>query len=159
MGILLLLVLFLLVLFYQGTQVISGSARAIVIHTGMNTELGKISELVQEIKPEKNPFKDKLDNFAKKIGITVIIVSIFVIILLLLTGTEILNSLLVSVSLAVAAIPEGLPAVITLSLAFATRRMIKKNVLIRKLPASETLGRATVICTDKTGTLTEGKSR
>jgi len=142
---------------YQGTIAISGSAKALVVETGMNTEIGKISELVQEIKPEKNPFKNKLDNFAKKLGIFIIILSILVVILLISTGSELLNSLLVAVSLAVSAIPEGLPAVITLGLAFATRRMIKKNVLIRKLPASETLGRATIICTDKTGTLTEGK--
>jgi len=142
---------------YQGTQVVSGSGKAIVVDTGMNTELGKISELVQEVKPEKNPFKDKLDRFAKKIGIFIIILSVIIIVLLIMTGSEVLESLLVAVSLAVSAIPEGLPAVISLGLAFATRKMIKKNVLIRKLPASETLGRVTVICTDKTGTLTEEK--
>jgi len=142
---------------YQGTQIISGSARAIVINTGMSTELGKISELVQEVKPEKNPFKDKLDTFSKKIGIFIIFLSILIVLLLVSTGSEIIGSILVAVSLVVSAIPEGLPAVITLGLAFATRRMIKKNVLIRKLSASETLGRVTVICTDKTGTLTEGK--
>ncbi len=142
---------------YQGTQAISGSAKALVVSTGINTEIGKISELVQEIQPEKNPFKDKLDNFAKKIGIFIISLSIIIVIILLSTGSELLQSLLVAVSLAVSAIPEGLPAVISLGLAFATKRMINKNVLIRKLPASETLGRATVICVDKTGTLTEEK--
>ncbi len=142
---------------YQGTEVMSGNGKAIVVNTGINTELGKISELVQKIHPEKNPFKEKLDEFAKKIGIFVIFVSLMIIILLIYTGAEKLHSFLVAVSLSVAAIPEGLPAVISLCLAFATRRMIKNNVLIRKLPASETLGRVTVICTDKTGTLTEGK--
>ena len=142
---------------YQGTEVVSGNSKVIVVNTGMNTEIGKISELVQKVEPEKNPFRERLDNFAKKIGILVIFISIVIVFLLNVTGVEIFNSFLVSVSLAVSAIPEGLPAVISLSLAFATKRMIKNNVLIRKLQSSETLGRVTVICTDKTGTLTEGK--
>jgi len=140
---------------YQGTEVVYGSAIALVVNTGMNTELGKISELVQDIRPEKNPFKDKLDRFSRKIGIFILCLSILIVILLFYTGSDILESVLVAISLAVSAIPEGLPAVISLGLAFATRRMVSKNVLIRKLPASETLGRATVICTDKTGTLTK----
>jgi len=140
---------------FQGTSVVGGSAKVVVVNTGMETELGKISELVQEIKSEKNPFRDKLDRFAKKIGVFIIVLSVLIVLLLILTGADTFQSLLVAVSLAVSAIPEGLPAVISLGLAFATRRMIKKNVLIRKLPASETLGRTTVICTDKTGTLTE----
>jgi len=144
---------------YQGTDVIFGSARAMVVSTGVKTELGRISELVQKVKPEKNPFKDKLDSFAKKIGVFILILSTIIIVLAVATGSDIIQSLLVSVSLAVSAIPEGLPAVISLGLAFATKRMIKKNVLIRKLPASETLGRVTVICTDKTGTLTEEKMK
>ncbi len=142
---------------YQGTKVMSGNGRAVVVYTGMNTEIGKISELVQEIEPEKNPFKDKLDSFAKKIGIVVSILTVIIVLLLIFTGSQILQSFLVATSLAVAAIPEGLPAVVSLGLAFATRRMIKKNILIRRLPASETLGRTTVICTDKTGTLTQEK--
>jgi len=142
---------------YQGTESVVGKARAIVIDTGMNTELGKISGLVQEIKSEKNPFKDKLDSFAKKIGIFILILAVIIVGLMLLEGAEIFQSFLVAVSLAVSAIPEGLPAVISLGLALATRRMLKKNVLVRKLPASETLGRTTVICVDKTGTLTEEK--
>jgi Ca2+-transporting ATPase len=142
---------------YSGTEVVGGSSIAIVVNTGMNSELGKISGLVQEVKSEKNPFKDKLDRFAQKIGIFILILSGLIVGLLLFEGVEMFQSFLVAVSLAVSAIPEGLPAVISLGLAFATRRMIKKNVLIRKLPASETLGRVSVICTDKTGTLTEEK--
>jgi len=144
---------------YQGTQVVFGSGRAIVINTGMKTELGKISELVQEVKAEKNPFKEKLDRFAKKLGIFILILSAIIIGIMLLEGAEPFQSFLVGVSLAVSAIPEGLPAVIVLGLAFATRRMLKKNVLVRKLSASETLGRTTVICVDKTGTLTEGEMK
>jgi len=144
---------------YQGTDVILGNALAIVISTGMKTEMGKISELVQEVKPEKNPFKDKLDNFAKKIGIFIMMLSALVVFILMSTGSETLQSLMVAISLAVSAIPEGLPAVISLGFAFATKRMIKKNILIRKLPASETLGRTTIICADKTGTMTEGEMK
>ncbi len=140
---------------YQGTEIVSGNGKAIIIRTGMRTELGKISELVQEVKAEKNPFKEKLDSFAKKIGIFILILCGLVVGILLLEGAEIFQSFLVAVSLAVSAIPEGLPAVISLGLAFATRRMVRKNILIRKLPASETLGRATIICVDKTGTITE----
>jgi P-type Ca2+ transporter type 2C len=140
---------------YQGTEIVYGSALAIVVNTGMNTELGRISTLVQEVKREKNPFKDKLDRFSKKIGLFILSLSVLIIILLMSAGSNFLDSILVAISLAVSAIPEGLPAVISLGLAFATRRMISKNVLIRRLPASETLGRATVICTDKTGTLTK----
>lgn len=142
---------------YQGTGVIVGGGKAIVVDTGMATELGKISGLVQGVHAEKNPFREKLDIFAKKIGILILILSIMIVGIMLLGGAEIFESLLVAVSLAVSAIPEGLPAVISLGLALATRRMLKKNVLIRKLPASETLGRVTIICTDKTGTLTEEK--
>jgi len=142
---------------YQGTEVVFGSGRAIVINTGMKTELGRISELVQEVKAEKNPFKEKLDVFAKKLGIFILILSGIIIGLMLWQGAEIFQSFLIGVSLAVSAIPEGLPAVIALGLAFATRRMLKRNVLVRRLPASETLGRTTVICVDKTGTLTEEK--
>jgi len=144
---------------YQGSEIVAGSGKAIVVETGMNTEIGRISELVQEIKPEKTPFKEKLDDFAMKIGIFVLILSAIIIVLLFYNGVDLVKSLLVSVSLAVSAIPEGLPAVVSLTLAFATKRMLSKNVLIRKLPSSETLGRTTVICTDKTGTLTEEKMK
>ncbi|MBR9706584.1 cation-translocating P-type ATPase [Candidatus Pacearchaeota archaeon] len=141
---------------YQGTQVVEGGAEVVVVSTGMQTELGKISGLVQEIKAEKNPFKDNLDRFAKKVGIFILILAAGIISLMMFKqSAELVEAFLVGVSLAVSAIPEGLPAVISLGLVFATKRMIKKNVLVRKLPASETLGRVTVICTDKTGTLTE----
>ncbi|MBR9705114.1 cation-transporting P-type ATPase [Candidatus Pacearchaeota archaeon] len=144
---------------YFGTTVVYGSGKAVVCETGGNTEIGKISALVQEVKSEKNPFKEKLDKFALKIGIIILLLSLIIVGLLIFTGVGILESLLVAVSLAVSAIPEGLPAVLSLGLAFATRRMLAKNVLVRKLPASETLGRTTVICTDKTGTLTEEKMK
>jgi Ca2+-transporting ATPase len=144
---------------YQGTTVVFGSAKALVVNTGMKTELGKISGLVQEVKAEKNPFKEKLDVFAKRIGIFILILSVIIVGLLIFDGVEIFQSFLVAVSLAVSAIPEGLPAVISLGFAFATRRMLRNKVLVRKLPASETLGRTTVICADKTGTMTEGEMK
>lgn len=142
---------------YQGTQVVVGDCRAIVVDTGMNTELGKISGLVQEIKPEENPFKEKLDSFAKKLGVFILVLCVVLFGILILEKIDVFESILVTISLAISAIPEGMPAVISLCLAFATRRMLKNNVLVRKLSASETLGRVSVICTDKTGTLTEGK--
>ena len=144
---------------YQGTEIVSGNGRAIIVNTGMNTELGKISELVQKVKSEKNPLRDRLDGFAKKIGIFILLLAMLIVGLFIWRGGSVFDSFLVAVSLAVSAIPEGLPAVISLGLAFATRKMLKKNVLVRKLPASETLGRATVICVDKTGTLTEEKMK
>lgn len=144
---------------YQGTIVVSGSGIAVVIATGMNTELGNISKLVQEVKSETNPLKEKLDKFAQKIGLIIIAISAIIVGLMIFTGSSVFQSFLIAVSLAVSAIPEGLPAVISIGLAFATKRMLKNKVLVRKLPASETLGRTTVICTDKTGTLTEEKMK
>jgi len=144
---------------YQGTEIVAGNGKAIVVETGVSTELGRISELVQEVHAEKNPFKEKLDNFAMKIGILVLVLSVIIVLLLFFSGVELIKSFLVSVSLAISAIPEGLPAVISLGLAFATRRLLIKNVLIRRLPSAETLGRVSVICTDKTGTLTEEKMK
>lgn len=140
---------------YQGTGVVFGGGQAVVVDTGIHTELGKIAELVQEVKPEKNPLKDKIDIFARKIGIAILVLCIIIILLMVLKGFGALDSFLVAISLAIAAIPEGLPAVISLGLAFATKRMVKRNILVRTLSSSETLGRTTVICTDKTGTLTE----
>lgn len=142
---------------YQGTQVVVGDCRAIVVNTGMSTELGKISGLVQEVNPEENPFKKKLDSFAKKLGIFILGLCVLLFVVLILDKINISQSILVTISLAISAIPEGMPAVISLCLAFATRRLLKNKVLVRKLSASETLGRVSVICTDKTGTLTEEK--
>jgi P-type Ca2+ transporter type 2C len=142
---------------YQGTHVVSGSGKAVVVSTGMETELGKISTLVQKIEPERSPLTEKLDSFSRKIGIFILILSCLVGIVLYLNNITLEESILSTISLAVSAVPEGLPVILSLGLAFATRRMLKKKVLIRKLPASETLGMVTVICTDKTGTLTEEK--
>ncbi|MFH1376581.1 MAG: cation-translocating P-type ATPase [Candidatus Woesearchaeota archaeon] len=143
---------------YSGTSVVNGSCRAVVVATGMDTEFGKIAKLVQKVKVEKKtPLQNKVDKFGKKIGIGVIILAILIGAIGLIVGLGWLEIFFMTVSLAVAAVPEGLPAVITIALAIAVVRMYKSKALIRKLPAAETLGRVNVICTDKTGTLTEEK--
>ncbi len=140
---------------YAGTSVVRGNARAIVVATNMKTEFGKIAYLVQAIKSEKTPLEKKLDSFSKKVAAAVVALAIITILLGVFRGEEILNMTLAGVALAVSVIPEGLPAIIAITLALAITRMKSNNALIRKLPAAETLGRVTVICTDKTGTLTE----
>ncbi|MCL5018568.1 MAG: HAD-IC family P-type ATPase [Candidatus Pacearchaeota archaeon] len=140
---------------FAGTTVVRGNAKAVVIATGMGTEFGKIAKKVQEIKHGKTPLEQKLDIFSKKVAVVVLIVSILMVIIGIYQGEEIFHMILAGIALAVSVIPEGLPAVISITLALAIRRLQKYNALIRKLPAGETLGRTTVICTDKTGTLTE----
>ncbi|MDD4902765.1 MAG: HAD-IC family P-type ATPase, partial [Patescibacteria group bacterium] len=142
---------------YAGTSVARGSARAVVVSTGMATEFGRIAKLVQEIKPARTPLQEKLDSFSKKVAIVVLVLAVITTIVGTLRGEDIFQMLLTGVALAVSVIPEGLPAVIAITLAFAIKKMQKYNALVRKLPAAETLGRTTVICTDKTGTLTEEK--
>jgi Ca2+-transporting ATPase len=142
---------------YSGTSVVRGSAKAVVIGTGMNTELGRIARLVQEVKEGKTPFQKKIDRFARVLGILVIFIAVIVGVIGLYSGIDKVTMFLTSVSLAVAAVPEGLPAVITICLAIAVQRMYRVNSLIRKLGAAETLGRVTMICADKTGTLTQEK--
>ncbi|MBP7773651.1 cation-translocating P-type ATPase [Candidatus Gracilibacteria bacterium] len=144
---------------YQGTTVAAGSGQAVVVATGSHTELGHISGMVGQIRDEVNPFTQKLEDFSRKIAIIITILCLFIVGVLLFEGGAFSHSFLVAVSLAVSAIPEGLPAVVALGLAFATKRLVKRNVLVRKLPASETLGRVTVICTDKTGTLTQSEMK
>jgi len=142
---------------YQGTGIVKGSCQAVVVSTGMKTELGKIAELVQEVKPEKNPFKKRMDRFAKTLGLIIIGLIMIISLIGFYLGFDKIQIFFTAISLAVSAIPEGMPAVITITLALATKKMAKINVLIRKLPAAETLGRVTVIATDKTGTITEEK--
>ena len=142
---------------YMGTSVASGKARAIVTGTGMNTELGKIAEMIQEIGHETTPLQKKLEQFGKWIVYLCFILVGLVFLLEWLRGGKIIDVFLTAVSLAVAAIPEGLPAVVTIALALGVQRMVKRHALIRKLPSVETLGCATVICSDKTGTLTRNE--
>jgi len=139
---------------FSGTIVTNGHAKAVAVRTGMNTQIGKIAKLIQETETEFTPLQKKLRSLGEWLGGLTILVCILVVAGGLIKGGEIFPWLLIGVSLAVAAIPEGLPAVVTISLALGVQRMVKKNSLIRKLPSVETLGSTTVICTDKTGTLT-----
>jgi Ca2+-transporting ATPase len=140
---------------YMGTVIVRGNGKAVVIGTGMNSEFGKIAGLVQTFKPVKTPLEDKFDKFSFKVGIAVLFLALITILIGFFRGEEFFDMVLTGIALAVSVIPEGLPAVVAITLALAIRRMHGKNALIRKLPAAETLGRTTVICVDKTGTLTE----
>ncbi|HAH19622.1 MAG TPA: ATPase, partial [Candidatus Omnitrophica bacterium] len=142
---------------YMGTSVAAGKARALVCETGMQTELGKIAGMIQEVKEEATPLQKKLEEFGKWIVYLCFILVGLVFLLEWLRGGKLIDVFLIAVSLAVAAIPEGLPAVVTIALALGVQRMVKRHALIRKLPSVETLGCATVICSDKTGTLTKNE--
>jgi len=142
---------------YMGTSVVAGKARAFVVETGMQTELGRIAGLIQEIKKETTPLQRKLEQFSQLLVYLCFFLVAVVFGLEILRGGKVLDMFLTSVSLAVAAIPEGLPAVVTIALALGVQRMVRRHVLIRKLPSVETLGCATVICSDKTGTLTRNE--
>lgn len=142
---------------YMGTSVASGKAKALVAHTGMQTELGKIAGMVQEVVQEATPLQKKLEEFGKWIVYLCLFMVGVVFLLGWLRGGKVVDVFLTSVSLAVAAIPEGLPAVVTIALALGVHRMARRHALIRKLPSVETLGCATVICSDKTGTLTKNE--
>lgn len=143
---------------FKGTFVINGSCTGVVVATGMTTELGRIAEMIQE-EEELTPLQQRMSLFAKKLSIIIFLICILFFLRGWLQGVNIVIMLLTSISLAVAAIPEALPAVITISLALAAKRMIRLNCLIKKLPAVETLGSVTYICTDKTGTLTRNKMK
>lgn len=150
---------------FMGTYVIYGRGKFVVTATGMKTEFGKIAGLVREIKEEEPPLKVKLKKFAKKLGIFIVIACavIFVVgvarslVLGEFSRATILNFFMISVALAVSAVPEGLPAIVTITLALGARDLAKRNAIIRRLSSVETLGSVTVICSDKTGTLTKGE--
>jgi Ca2+-transporting ATPase len=155
---------------FVGTHVIYGRGKAVVTATGMKTEFGKIAELVQEAKEEETPLQKRLDSFARKIAKVVVIVCIAI---FALDVSEIISTVwryggvfqveslietfMTTVSLAVSAVPEGLPAIVTITLALSARELAKRNAIVRKLSAAEGLGAVTVICSDKTGTLTKGE--
>jgi P-type Ca2+ transporter type 2C len=141
----------------MGTSVASGKARALVAETAMLTELGKIAGMIQEIEHDSTPLQKKLEQFGKWIVYACFVLVAMVFVLGVMRGGKWLDMFLTSVSLAVAAIPEGMPAVVTIALALGVQRMVARHALIRKLPSVETLGCATVICSDKTGTLTRNE--
>ncbi|TXT63256.1 MAG: Calcium-transporting ATPase [Promethearchaeota archaeon] len=144
---------------HKGTKISSGSGKGLVTETGLNTELGKIATSLSEIEREDTPIQKKLNTLAKQLTLFIVIIaaSIFVVQIIIVGFEEFTELFIFAIGLAVAAVPEGLPAVMTLSLAIGVTRMARKNALIRKLPAVEVLGSSTVICTDKTGTLTKNE--
>jgi len=150
---------------FSSTNVQNGTAKAIVVRTGMDTEIGKITEMVKTAEQQLTPLQKRLDRFGKKLGVAVIIICVIV---LGVIGFKeysangfswkmILDALLVAVALAVAAVPSGLPAVVTVSLSVGVKKLLEQNALVRKLASVETLGSCDVICTDKTGTLTQNQ--
>jgi len=144
---------------YAGTHVEKGNCRVVVVSTGMNTEFGKIASQLAKIKEENTPMQNKLDRFAKKISFFVLGLVALLFGIGITSGYDKYQMLLTSIAVAISAIPEGLPAVITIGLAFASKKMSYRRVIIKKLSAAESLGSVSVICTDKTGTITEGKMK
>ena len=144
---------------FQGTTITSGKGHAVVTSTGMQTQFGKIAKMVQESEKDMTPLQIDLDDLGKKLGILIIALCIIVF------GAEviqqatasIMEALLAAIALAVSAIPEGLPAVVTITLAIGVQRMVQRNAIVRRLPSVETLGSTTIICSDKTGTITKNE--
>ncbi len=142
---------------FNGTIVTNGHGRAIVTETGMNTEIGHIATMIKETKTEPTPLQKKLASLSGILGIIVILIAVIVFAAGVIYGKPMFIMFLAAIALAVAAIPEGLPAVVTVTLALGVQKLARRNALIRKLPSVETLGACTVICSDKTGTLTHNE--
>lgn len=142
---------------FSGSMVVYGRATFVVTSTGMNTEVGKIADLLETAGNKQTPLQEKLDDFGKKLGIAIVFLAGFIFALEVFRGGDLMNSFMFAIAIAVAAIPEALTSIVTIVLASGTNIMAKKQSIIRKLPAVETLGSTSVICTDKTGTLTQNK--
>ena len=142
---------------FSSSLVTYGRGKGIVVETGMTTEVGKIAGMINQADDQITPLQDKLNKLGKTLGIAALAICVFIFIIGLIQGKEPIHMFMTAVSLAVAAIPEGLVAVSTIVLAIGVQKMVKRNAIVKKLPAVETLGSATVICSDKTGTLTQNK--
>jgi len=142
---------------FTGTQVVKGTCKAIVVSTGMKTVFGKIAGTLQNIEEQKTPMQKRLDKFSKQLGYIILALVFIVMILGFLSGLDKLEMFFVAVTLAIGAIPEGLPAVLAIAFSISSSLLFKENVIVRRLPAVETLGSVTVICSDKTGTMTQEK--
>jgi Ca2+-transporting ATPase len=142
---------------YMGTFAVSGRGLAVVVATGMRTELGRIARMIQSVHREATPLQRRLDQLGKRLAAAALFLVALIFFLGLLRGEDLKLMLLTAVSIGVAAVPEGLPAIVTIALTLGAQRMLRRRALIRKLPAVETLGSVTVICSDKTGTLTENR--
>ncbi len=139
---------------FAGTAVTYGRGQAVVTATGMRTEFGKIAELLQKVETVKTPLQENLDKVGKSLAKVALVIVVVIVALGLMRGQPIVDMIIFGIALAVAVVPEALPAVVTVSLAIGVQKMVKRNALIRRLPAVETLGSTTYICSDKTGTLT-----
>ncbi|AKF25881.1 hypothetical protein YH65_00705 [Sulfurovum lithotrophicum] len=142
---------------WMGTNVVNGYAKGIVVATGMQTEFGKIAKMTSEVGSTQTPLQKKLAVLGKKLGIFSVAIAAFVAIIGYLLGKDMMEMFLTGISLAVAVVPEGLPAVVTITLALGVKAMVRQKALLRRLQAAEALGSANVICTDKTGTLTQNQ--
>ena len=142
---------------FSSSLITYGRGKGIVVETGMTTEVGKIAEIINSSEETTTPLQEKLNKLGKTLGISALAICVVIFIIGLLYGKEPIHMFMTAVSLAVAAIPEGLAAVSTIVLAIGVQRMVKKNAIVKRLPAVETLGSASVICSDKTGTLTQNK--
>lgn len=142
---------------FMGTMVTRGTAKGMVIRTGMDTEMGKIADLIQNTDAQETPLQHRLEQLGKILILVALALTVLVVVAGILHGQPAVAMFLAGVSLAVAAIPEGLPAIVTIALALGVQRMIKRKAIVRKLPSVETLGCASIICSDKTGTLTQNK--
>ncbi|UTI40482.1 calcium-translocating P-type ATPase, SERCA-type [Niallia sp. RD1] len=142
---------------FMGTMVSRGSGVGVVIGTGMKTAMGQIADLLQNADSVTTPLQRRLEQLGKILIVTALLLTVLVVVIGVLQGNDLYTMVLAGVSLAVAAIPEGLPAIVTIALSLGVQKMIRKNAVVRKLPAVETLGCASVICSDKTGTLTQNK--